>query len=116
MHNRNVTGLTIKFVGTNTIQSDKANALHLDKAPTVECASGSTTNLKITACENSKRGVIYVNGVAATFKDPGTLNVTGTWKSGASWLGNCPSGFEGTGMSSGTRSPSATSMCSSHKQ
>ena len=95
VHNRKCDNLTIKFVGTSSITSDKANALHLDKATTVEVASGATVNLKMSNGENNGRGVVYVNGVDATFKGPGTLIVeayhTANYK---------PCCFEGTGMSS----------------
>ena len=97
VHNRNVAGLTIRFSGTNNIQSDKANALHLDKATTVEITGGSIVNLKMTDGENAYRGVVYVNGVSAVFKGPGTLTASARYKVGSSSRPVC---FEGTGKTS----------------
>ena len=96
IHNRSVSGLTIKFVGTCTVQCVKANALHLDKSTTIVVASGATANLKMTAGENTGRGVVYVNGVSAYIEGPGKLNITGTGKSSSYNI----VGFEGTGKSS----------------
>ena len=94
VHNRSVDGLTIRFVGTCNIQSDKANALHLDKSTTVQVSSGSTVNLTMTACANEGRGVVYVNNNLSTFTGGGTLVVTGT--TGSKYA----AGFEGTGKTS----------------
>ena len=96
IHNRSVSGLTIKFVGTCTVQCVKANAMHLDKSTTIVVASGATANLKMTAGENTGRGVVYVNGVSAYIEGPGKLNITGTGKSSSYNI----VGFEGTGKSS----------------
>ena len=94
VHNRSVDGLTIRFVGTCNIQSDKANALHLDKSTTVQVSSGSTVNLTMTACANEGRGVVYVNNNQSTFNGGGTMVVSG--QSGSKQA----AGFEGTGKTS----------------
>ena len=80
IHNRSVDDLTIKIVGTCTVQCAKANALHLDKHTSINITSGSTLNAKMTAGENSGRGVIYVNDVTVYLTGPGTLYLTGTGK------------------------------------
>ena len=100
VHNRKCDNLTIKFVGTCKIESNEANAIHLDRASTVMVTSGSTLTASMTACNNSLRGVVYVNGVTANFNGPGTLNIGGAAKSGTS---NRPAGFEGTGKSSNSK-------------
>ncbi len=91
IHNRSVDDLTIKIVGTCTVQCAKANALHLDKHTSISITSGSTLNAKMTAGENSGRGVIYVNDVTAYVTGSGTLNVTGTGKTSSYTI----AGFEG---------------------
>ena len=94
VHNRSVDGLTIRFVGTCNVQSDKANALHLDKSTTVQVTTGSTVNLTMTACANEGRGVVYVNNNQSTFNGGGTMVVSG--QSGSKQA----AGFEGTGKTS----------------
>lgn len=91
IHNRSVDDLTIKIVGSCTVQCAKANALHLDKHTSISITSGSTLNAKMTAGENSGRGVIYVNDVTAYVTGSGTLNVTGTGKTSSYTI----AGFEG---------------------
>ena len=91
IHNRSVDELTIKIVGSCTVQCAKANALHLDKHTSISITSGSTLNAKMTAGENSGRGVIYVNDVTAYVTGSGTLNVTGTGKTSSYTI----AGFEG---------------------
>ena len=91
IHNRSVDDLTIKIVGSCTVQCAKANALHLDKHTSISITSGSTLNAKMTAGENSGRGVIYVNNVTAYVTGSGTLNVTGTGKTSSYTI----AGFEG---------------------
>ena len=103
VHNRDCDGLRIKIVGTCNVSSNTANALHLDKETTVEITSGSTLSAKISAGENYGRGVIYVNGVSATFQGPGTLKVWGQMKDGGSTANCATCGFEGTGKSSNSR-------------
>ena len=100
VHNRKCDNLTIRFVGTCKIESNEANAIHLDRASTVVVTAGSTLTASMTACNNTNRGVVYVNGVTANFEGSGTLNISGSAKDGTN---HRPAGFEGTGKSSNSR-------------
>ena len=104
IHNRNCTGLTMKFVGTCNVSSNTANALHFDATTTLFLNNGCTLNASITAGENYGRGVIYVNNKALFMSGDGsgTLNITGKMKEGGSRSSCATCGFEGKGQDSNT--------------
>ena len=84
VHNRGVTGLTIKCVGTCNLNTAKSHTIHMDKNTTIEVTSGSTLTVDLYNADDWELAALYSNNAAVTIKGPGTLTVKGRTSSSSS--------------------------------
>lgn len=93
VHNRNCSGLTIKFVGTCNLTTETAHTIHMDKTTHIQVTSGSTLNVKLTVANSSSTAALYSkNNSDIYLEGPGKIYVK-SYGTGS----NNPSAIKGEG-------------------